>query len=132
MAAKEIMRMRELIDGDSRPMHTGQPIERIHDDTDRDFVMEANEALEYGIIDTVISSRDVSGPHRSDSLSRPDRGQRGIPTASTEGHVGGPRMTRNRVRQTDSARESIAHPEYVADETEEEHQWPSSVTPANS
>jgi ATP-dependent Clp protease protease subunit len=47
--------------------HTGQPIERIHADTDRDFVMEAQEALAYGIIDGVISSRqltDRSGPIR--------------------------------------------------------------------
>jgi len=47
--------------------HTGQPIDRIHTDTDRDFVMEANEALEYGIIDRVISSRDAvdrTGPIR--------------------------------------------------------------------
>ena len=47
--------------------HTGQSIERIHADTDRDFVMEANEALEYGIIDDVISSRqlaDRTGPIR--------------------------------------------------------------------
>ena len=58
LAAKEIMRMRELLDGILAD-HTGQPIERITKDTDRDFVMEANEALEYGIIDSVISSRDV-------------------------------------------------------------------------
>jgi ATP-dependent Clp protease protease subunit len=48
-------------------LHTGQSVERIHADTDRDFVMEANEALEYGIIDTVISSReavDREGPIR--------------------------------------------------------------------
>jgi ATP-dependent Clp protease, protease subunit len=66
LAAKEIMRMRELIDG-ILAHHTGQPIERIHTDTDRDFVMEANEALEYGIIDTVISSRELvdrTGPIR--------------------------------------------------------------------
>ena len=47
--------------------HTGQPIERIHADTDRDFVMEASEALAYGIIDDVISSReavDRTGPIR--------------------------------------------------------------------
>ena len=58
--------MRELID-EILSDHTGQPIERIHNDTDRDFVMEANEALEYGIIDTVISSRDAvdrTGPIR--------------------------------------------------------------------
>jgi ATP-dependent Clp protease protease subunit len=40
--------------------HTGQTLERIHVDTDRDFVMEADEAREYGIIDTVIESRTVA------------------------------------------------------------------------
>ena len=47
--------------------HTGQPLERIHTDTDRDFVMEAPEALAYGIIDDVITSRELvdrSGPIR--------------------------------------------------------------------
>ena len=56
--AKEILRMRDLLE-QILAQHTGQPIERVHTDTDRDFVMEANEALEYGIIDTVISSRDA-------------------------------------------------------------------------
>jgi ATP-dependent Clp protease, protease subunit len=58
LAAKEILRMRDLLE-QILADHTGQPIERIHTDTDRDFVMEANEALAYGIIDTVISSRDA-------------------------------------------------------------------------
>mgnify|MGYP003346790004 CR=1 FL=1 len=47
--------------------HTGQSRERVHADTDRDFVMEASEALAYGIIDDVISSRqmvDRTGPIR--------------------------------------------------------------------
>jgi ATP-dependent Clp protease protease subunit len=38
--------------------HTGQTLEKVHADTDRDFVLEADEALEYGIIDQVISSRE--------------------------------------------------------------------------
>ena len=66
IAAKEIFRMRDLLE-EILANHTGQPIERIHADTDRDFVMEANEALAYGIIDDVISSResvDRSGPIR--------------------------------------------------------------------
>ncbi|MFM8648446.1 MAG: ATP-dependent Clp protease proteolytic subunit [Actinomycetota bacterium] len=66
IAAKEILRMRDLLE-EILANHTGQPIERIHEDTDRDFVMEANEALAYGIIDDVISSRslvDRSGPIR--------------------------------------------------------------------
>ena len=58
LAAKEILRMRDLLE-EILANHTGQSLERVHTDTDRDFVMEANEALEYGIIDTVISSREA-------------------------------------------------------------------------
>jgi len=57
LAAKEILRMRELLE-QILSHHTGQTLEKIHADTDRDFVLEVNEALEYGIIDTVLSSRD--------------------------------------------------------------------------
>jgi ATP-dependent Clp protease, protease subunit len=66
IAAKEILRMRDLLE-EILARHTGQPIERIHADTDRDFVMEAQEAIEYGIIDSVLSSReavDRTGPIR--------------------------------------------------------------------
>lgn len=66
IAANEILRMRELLE-EILANHTGQPLERIHNDTDRDFVLEANEALAYGIIDDVISSRhlaDRTGPIR--------------------------------------------------------------------
>jgi ATP-dependent Clp protease protease subunit len=64
IVAKEILRMRDLMD-EIVSRHTGQPIERIHKDTDRDFVMSAEEAREYGIIDEVIVARDIvdtSGP----------------------------------------------------------------------
>jgi ATP-dependent Clp protease protease subunit len=37
--------------------HTGQPIEKIQKDTDRDFFMSAQEAKEYGLIDKVIEDR---------------------------------------------------------------------------
>ncbi len=66
IAAREILRMRDLLE-EILANHTGQPIDRIHIDTDRDFVMEAPEALAYGIIDDIISSRqltDRSGPIR--------------------------------------------------------------------
>ena len=66
IAANEILRMRDLLE-EILANHTGQTIERIHTDTDRDFVLEAREALEYGIIDDVITSRqlaDRSGPIR--------------------------------------------------------------------
>ena len=58
LAAKEILRMRDLLE-EILSNHTGQSLERVHADTDRDFVMEAEEAPAYGIIDTVISSRDA-------------------------------------------------------------------------
>lgn len=64
LAAKEILRMRTLLD-EILARHTGQDIERIHRDTDRDFVMSADEAKEYGILDDVITARqaaDMSGP----------------------------------------------------------------------
>ena len=64
LAAKEILRMRDLME-EMLAYHTGQPIERIHVDTDRDFVLEAEAALEYGIIDEVITARtmaDRTGP----------------------------------------------------------------------
>lgn len=66
IAAKEILRMRDLLE-EILARHTGQSIERIHADTDRDFVIEAQEAVEYGIIDEVITSRqlaDRTGPIR--------------------------------------------------------------------
>ncbi|MDP4642540.1 MAG: ATP-dependent Clp protease proteolytic subunit [Ilumatobacteraceae bacterium] len=66
IAAREILRMRDLLEI-ILSRHTGQSIERVHADTDRDFVMEAQEAKEYGMIDEVISTRqlaDRSGPIR--------------------------------------------------------------------
>lgn len=66
LAASEIQRMRVILDG-ILSYHTGQTVEKINADTDRDFVMEAQEALDYGIIDQVISTRegvDRAGPIR--------------------------------------------------------------------
>jgi len=66
IAAREILRMRDLLEI-ILANHTGQSIERVHADTDRDFVMEAKEAQEYGVIDEVITTRqlaDRSGPIR--------------------------------------------------------------------
>ncbi len=53
IAAKEIVRNRELIE-DILVKHTGQDRKRIHADADRDFYMNANEAVEYGLIDEVL------------------------------------------------------------------------------
>jgi ATP-dependent Clp protease protease subunit len=40
--------------------HTGQSVDKVHRDTDRDFVMSAAEAKDYGIIDEVLSEREVA------------------------------------------------------------------------
>lgn len=50
---KELLRIKHLIN-EILSKHTGQPIEKIEKDTDRDFFMSAQEAKEYGIIDRVI------------------------------------------------------------------------------
>jgi len=54
--AREIMRLKERLH-DILTRHTGQPRERIEKDTDRDFFMSAEEAVEYGIVDKVIEKR---------------------------------------------------------------------------
>jgi ATP-dependent Clp protease protease subunit len=54
--AKEILRYRQLLD-QILAEHTGQPLEKISHDTDRDFIMTSEQAKEYGIIDEVIASR---------------------------------------------------------------------------
>ena len=56
--AKEILRYRKLLD-EILAQHTGQTIEKISKDTDRDFIMTAEQAKDYGLIDEVISSRKV-------------------------------------------------------------------------
>jgi ATP-dependent Clp protease protease subunit len=55
--AKEILRMRQELDR-ILANHSGQPLERIEKDSDRDFFMSPGEAKEYGLIDEVIYSRD--------------------------------------------------------------------------
>jgi ATP-dependent Clp protease protease subunit len=55
--AKEILYLREKLNG-LMAKHTGQPLEMIERDTDRDFFMGADEAVNYGIIDKVLAKRD--------------------------------------------------------------------------
>jgi len=57
--AKEIIRNRELLD-EILARHTGNPVEKIHEDSDRDFIMVPDRAKEYGIIDEVIEERKAS------------------------------------------------------------------------
>lgn len=53
--AREILKMKEILNG-ILSKHTGQPIEKIAKDTERDFFMSAKEAKDYGIVDEVIQS----------------------------------------------------------------------------
>ena len=56
--AKEILRYRQLVD-QVLAEHTGQPLEKVKQDTDRDFIMTSEQAKGYGLIDDVIASRKV-------------------------------------------------------------------------
>ncbi len=67
IAANEIERIKRVLE-ETLARHTGQPIERIAPDTDRDFVMTAAEARDYGILDEVLRERqtvDTTGPIRA-------------------------------------------------------------------
>lgn len=55
--AREILKTREQMDGIIAE-HTGQSVEKIHEDSDRNFWMTAQEALEYGIVDNILTNRE--------------------------------------------------------------------------
>jgi ATP-dependent Clp protease, protease subunit len=56
--AKEITRYRKLLE-ELIAEHTGQPLEKVSKDTDRDYILTADEAVEYGVVDEVITSRKI-------------------------------------------------------------------------
>jgi ATP-dependent Clp protease protease subunit len=64
--AKEILktkaRLNELL-----ARHTGQPLDRIENDTDRDYFMSGSEAVEYGLLDTVLERREVTDTPENES-----------------------------------------------------------------
>jgi len=57
--AREILRMRRMLD-EILATHTGQSVEKVSHDTDRDFIMTAEEAKAYGLIDDIIESRTTA------------------------------------------------------------------------
>jgi ATP-dependent Clp protease protease subunit len=57
--AREILRYRQLLD-EIIAEHTGQPLEKVGKDTDRDFILTAEEAKAYGVIDDIIASRGIT------------------------------------------------------------------------
>ncbi len=54
--AAEILRMRTWLE-ETMALHTGKPVEQVNRDIDRDNILSANEALEYGIVDQVLTTR---------------------------------------------------------------------------
>ncbi|HUP68806.1 MAG TPA: ATP-dependent Clp protease proteolytic subunit [Acidimicrobiales bacterium] len=59
LQAKEILRMRDLLN-EMLAFDTGQDVDKVKRDTDRDFIMSADEAQAYGIIDEVITTRELA------------------------------------------------------------------------
>jgi ATP-dependent Clp protease protease subunit len=57
--AKEITRYRKLLE-QLISEHTGQPLDRVEKDTDRDYILTAEEAMEYGVIDQIITKRGIT------------------------------------------------------------------------
>jgi len=56
--AQEILKAKKLLN-EILSKHTGQPLERVERDTDRDYYLSAQEALEYGLIDQVVSREEA-------------------------------------------------------------------------
>ena len=66
--AKEIMRLKQAING-LFALHTNQDMKKIRNDTERDYFMSGQEALEYGIVDKVITKREMA-------IMKKDKGSR--------------------------------------------------------
>jgi ATP-dependent Clp protease protease subunit len=64
IAAREIMRLQDLI-RNILAKHTGQPMDKIAHDTDRDFYLNADQAVEYGIVDQILSGPQIKGPKKA-------------------------------------------------------------------
>jgi ATP-dependent Clp protease protease subunit len=69
--AEEIARQRRRVE-EILAEHTGKPIERIHEDTDRDFILGPREAVDYGVVDEVVTRRSLVGVPATVAL-RPSR-----------------------------------------------------------
>lgn len=56
--AREILRLRALVN-EILARHSGQPVERIAGDTDRDFILDAERAVEYGVVDEILTRHQI-------------------------------------------------------------------------
>ena len=55
--AKDLLKVRERLN-QILSLHTGQPIEKVAKDTDRDYILEAEDAKKYGLVDAIYHRRD--------------------------------------------------------------------------
>ncbi len=78
--AKEMLRVKAILD-DILAKHTGQPLDRIRKDTDRDFFMSADEAKAYGLVDHVI----VDTVSFAQTTKERDKGKEGQKTEEKKG-----------------------------------------------
>jgi ATP-dependent Clp protease, protease subunit len=70
IAARDVMKQRrQMVEALAR--HSGQTVERIERDTDRDFILRGQEAVEYGLVDQVIESRRLAAAAPSPNGARP-------------------------------------------------------------
>jgi ATP-dependent Clp protease protease subunit len=56
--AREVLQQRRRME-EILAEHTGQPFERVHDDLDRDFILDPSEAVAYGVVDRVVARREL-------------------------------------------------------------------------
>jgi ATP-dependent Clp protease protease subunit len=63
IAAKEIMRLQDVL-RDILVKHTGQPMDKIIHDTDRDFYLNPEQAVEYGIVDEILHAKKEKKPEK--------------------------------------------------------------------
>jgi len=70
--AKEILRMRDVME-DILSRHTGQTVDQVHNDVERDKILTAAEAKDYGLIDNVFATRKVSVPTKDATPPKDDQ-----------------------------------------------------------
>ena len=64
--AEEMLRMKQIMN-EVMSQHTGQPVEKIEEDTDRDYWMSASQAVEYGLVDHVVDTKTTKAIEASTS-----------------------------------------------------------------
>ena len=93
--AREILRLRSLLD-EILSKHTGQTVEKISKDTDRDFILSAPQALEYGVVDEIITARQIVPVIGSTTVPEGSPARRATARPSRRPHRPPPRYSSHR------------------------------------